>query len=513
MKINQLKAGALLSYAQMFLQLVINLIYTPLMLRLLGQSEYGLYNTVSSTIAMLSVLNLGFNSSYIRFYSQYKGENNRIAIAKLNGLFLIIFSIIAIIAIFCGVFLSFNLDLVFADGLTVTEYHTARILMLLLTANLAVSFFMGVFSHIISAHERYVFLKLLGVLKTVLSPLVTLPLLLMGYKSIAMVITTVCISLFTDIIYFVYARKILHVEFVFHGFEKGIFRSLLIFTSFIAINMIVDQINSNMGKFLLGRYRGTTTVAIYSVGYTLYQCYMMFSTAISGVFSPRIHRIVNSTRDNLEEQRLQLTALFTKVGRVQFIILGLVASGLIFLGKPFISLWAGKGYTDSYYVVILLILSSSIALIQNLGIEIQRAQNRHHFRSIAYIIMAVVNLIITIELCQKYGAIGTAAGTAISLVLANGIVMNIYYHKRCNINIIFFWKNILRLSLGIVIPFICGIIINRVLDLTSVCFLAIGIVVYIVIYCISMYVVGMNAYEKSLVNKPLQLLKNKVGKC
>ena len=72
----QIKMGALLSYFQMFMNVVIGLVYTPVMLRLLGQTEYGLYNTVSSTISMLAVLNLGFNGSYIRYYEKYKNEEN-----------------------------------------------------------------------------------------------------------------------------------------------------------------------------------------------------------------------------------------------------------------------------------------------------------------------------------------------------------------------------------------------------------------------------------------------------
>ena len=71
-KINQLKAGAIISYLQMAIQILIGLVYTPVMIRLLGQSEYGLYNTVASTISILSVLRLGFNNSYIRYYSIYK---------------------------------------------------------------------------------------------------------------------------------------------------------------------------------------------------------------------------------------------------------------------------------------------------------------------------------------------------------------------------------------------------------------------------------------------------------
>ena len=127
---NQLKWGALLSYIQMALGIIVGLAYTPIMIRLLGKSEYGLYNTVSSTIAMLSILSLGFNSSYIRYYSKYKKDGNEQAIYKLNGLFLLIFGIIGLIGLACGLFLSFNLQIVFDEGLTSQEYEIAKILML-----------------------------------------------------------------------------------------------------------------------------------------------------------------------------------------------------------------------------------------------------------------------------------------------------------------------------------------------------------------------------------------------
>ena len=72
MKVNQLKMGSILSYLQMALNILINLVYTPIMIYTLGKSEYGLYQTVTSTISMLSILSLGFNASYVRFFSKYK---------------------------------------------------------------------------------------------------------------------------------------------------------------------------------------------------------------------------------------------------------------------------------------------------------------------------------------------------------------------------------------------------------------------------------------------------------
>ncbi len=506
MSSNQLKLGSLLSYVQMLLSIVIGLVYTPVMIRLLGQSEYGLYNTVASTIAMLSVLNLGFNSSYIRYYSQYKVQKKEDAIDRLNGLFMLIFIIIGMVALTCGLFLSFNLEMVFDQGLTAQEYRTARVLMILLSVNLGLSFPMSVFTSIISAHERYVVLKLLGMLKTVAGPLVTLPLLLCGLGSVALVSVTVAVSTVTDIVYFVYVRRKLRCRFVFRNFEKGLFKDLLIFTVFIAINLVVDQVNTNIPKFLLGRFQGTVGVAVYSVGYSLYSYYVMFSSAVSGVFAPRVHRLVNSTAEDMSLQRRELTGLFTKVGRIQFAVLALIASGLVFFGRPFIAFWAGEGYESSYYVALLLILPASVPLIQNLGIEVQRAQNTHRFRSLVYIAMAALTLVLSIFLCQSWGAVGAAMGVAVSLLIANGLIMNIYYHKRCRIDILFFWKSIGRMVLGMLPAALCGLLLNLWLDMSSFIGLAAGIAIYALVYCGGMWLVGLNSYEKELVKKPLQKL-------
>ena len=376
---NQRKIGSLLSYVQTALNIIIGLSYTPIMIRILGQSEYGLYSTVSSTISLLSIVNLGFNNSYIRYYAKYKQENKEEEIYKLNGLFIIIFSVISLITLMAGAFLLVNLELVFDKGLTAEEYNLGRVLMLILVINLALSFPAGVIGNIISANEKFILLKLLGVLKTVVGPLVTLPLLLLGFRSVAMVLVTLCVSLVVDIISFFVVKFNLKQKFIFHSFEKGLFKQLFIYTGFIAINMVIEHINWNVDKFLLGRFCGTKEVAIYNVGYLLFQYYMVFSLSISGVFTPKIHAIVNATLNDSVQRKKQLTDLFIKVGRIQFFILGLLATGIIFFGQAFFHFWVGEGYETSYYVSILLVLSSTVSLIQNVGVEIQRALNKHKF--------------------------------------------------------------------------------------------------------------------------------------
>lgn len=207
MKINQLKAGALLSYVSMGLGYIISILYTPIMLRLLGQSEYGLYNLVSSVVSYLGLLNFGFGSAYMRYYSRYRVENDEENIAKLNGMFLTVFTIIGLVAMLAGMVLVLNTELIFGDKLTANELSKAKILMAIMVFNLSTSFPASVFNSYITANEQYVFQKIVQMIKTVLSPFIMLPVLLMGYKSIGMVVVTTILTITVEIVNIIFCLK------------------------------------------------------------------------------------------------------------------------------------------------------------------------------------------------------------------------------------------------------------------------------------------------------------------
>ncbi len=321
MKTNQLKSGVVLSYVSMILGFIIQIVYTPIMLRLLGQTEYGLYNLVASVVSYLGLLSFGFGSAYIRYYSRYKVNEDQESIAKLNGMFIVVYTIIGIIAMLVGTILVSNIRLILGNKLTASELSTAKILMIILVFNISLSFPASVFNSYVTANERYIFQKALQLIKTVVSPFITLPILLMGYKSIGMVVVTTLLNISIEIANFIFCIKKLRMQFNFGSFDLSLMKEMTIFSSYIFINMIIDQINWSVDKFILGRFSGTIAVAVYGLGAQLNQYYISISTAVSNVFIPKVNRMVAKNISNHE-----LTELFTKVGRVQFIILTLILS-------------------------------------------------------------------------------------------------------------------------------------------------------------------------------------------
>lgn len=494
---NQKKIGIILTYLSQGIQIITALVYTPIMLRLLGKNEYGLYQLVFSVVSYLSLLSFGFASSYMRYYSRIKIKKNNdqdLDLSKLNGMYMIMFLIIAGICIICGVVMIKNIEFIFGSSLSTEEYNTARILMGFMVFNIAITFPNSLFDSITSAHEKFFFQKLLIVLNSFLNPFLTLPLLLVGYGSIGMVIITTALTVVKFIVNAYYCINKLNTNFIFNDFNFKLLKDIWKFTFFIFINIIVDQVNWNVDKYLLGRIVGTAAVAVYGVGAQLNALYLHISVSISNVFIPEVNRIVVESNDNIK-----LTELFTKIGRLQLIIIFPVLVGFLFFGKRFITLWAGEGYIDSYYVGLLLMLPVTIPLIQNIGIEIQRAKNKHQARSIAYLLIAIVNVVLSIPLINKWGVIGSAVGTAITMFLGTGLFMNIYYHRSIRLDMVYFWKEIGRLIPAFILPVVVGAIVFSIDSiLTLPLYLFCG-VLFVVTYICSVWFWGLRKNEKEKI--------------
>lgn len=490
----QIRKGAILSYITIIITTAISFLYTPFLVKNLGQSEYGLYALVANIIGYLTILDFGFGNALVVYTVRYKTLNNKESEKRLHGMFQIVFVIIAIIITILGLILYLNIDNLFGKVMTNIELQKAKIMMLILTFNLAFSVVFSVYSSIITAYEEFVFQKIVVLLSELIKPIIMIPFLIMGYKSITMCIILTIVNISTVLSNYVFCKKKLNITITYSGFDFTIFKTIFSYSIWIFINMVVDKVNWSVDNFILGAVCGTIAVSVYNIASQLNVVFINISSAMSGLFLPKVSMMVakNSTDE-------ELTNEFIKVGRLQYIIIFLMASGLILFGKEFIIYWVGLDYEQSYYIALFLILPVCVPLIQNLGISILQAKNMHKFRSILYLIIALINIIISIPLSKHFGGLGAAFGTGLSLIVGNGLIMNFYYYKYAHINVIKFWKEIILMSVPFTIPIIIILILKNILGLSSLLSVIVFSLVYSLIYIVIAYKLSMNGFEKRLV--------------
>ncbi len=500
---NQLKAGAALNYVSICLNMLVGLVYTPYMLRMLGQSEYGLYSLAASIIAYLTVLDLGFGNAIIRYTAKFRAEGKEREQEEMFGMFFILYIGIGVIAMIAGSVLALNVENLFSRSMTEVEVERTQIMLWLMTFNLAFTFPMSIWGSIMTAYEQFVFPRLVSIIRSVLNPVVMVLLLVVGYKAVAMVVVTTIFNVVTLLINWWYCKHQLSIRVRFVRFKWGFLKEVSVYSFWIFLNAIMDRIYWSTGQFVLGIYRGSVAIAVYAVAIQLQNMYMMFSTAISGVFLPRVTAMV--TRENNEKE---ISDLFIRVGRIQYIVVSFILVAFIVLGKPFIQLWAGSSYMASYYICLIFFIPFTIDLIQNIGISILQARNQLEFRSILLLLVAIGCLLLSLLLVGRYGYYGCAFSTGLGLLLGQGLILNIYYYYKQHIDIIAFWREILKMSIAPIGMIFIGLFCVEWIgmeQITLFVFLFLSMA-FTICYGITFWSFSMNSFERELVMKSLHVL-------
>ncbi len=495
MAINQLKAGAALSYLIIIFNILIGVLYTPYMLRELGQGEYGLYSLAASLIAYLTLLDLGFGNAIIRYTAKFRAEGRAREQEEMYGMFLKLYVAIGAVAMAIGVALMANVGAMFGETMSGTEMERMRIIIALMSLNLAFTFPLSIFGSIITAYENFLFQRIVSLVRMLLNPAVMILLLFLGYKAIALVMVTTVFNLGSLLVNWWYCRRRLNIKIRHGKFRWLFFREIFVYSFWIFLNAIMDRIYWSSGQFILGIYKGTVAVAIYAVAIQLQQLYMLFSTAISGVFLPKVTAMA-SRGEGVEEE---LSDLFIRTGRIQYSVMAFILSGFILFGRPFITLWAGKDYTQAYTITLLFFIPLTVPLIQNLGITILQAQNRMKFRSVLYVSIALASLILSVILAPKYGGVGCAIATASALFVGQIVVMNIYYHRRIKIDIVRFWREIGGMSLVPALLLGVGAYLSRWYGISTIGQLLVAGLLFSILYLPLFYRFSLNDYERGLL--------------
>lgn len=491
----QMTAGVILSYVTIAAELLTGLLYTPLVLKLLGQSQYGIYSLVVSFSGYLTIFNAGANAAYIRFYVQTK-ETDKEKVDGLNGLFLMIFSVLSVIGVSAGLIISHFSPLIFGNKILPQEYELVKKCFVFLSALTGVTVFNSCFNSIVIANEKFIFGKAINALSIIAAPILTAPLLYMGYDCTVIITVKLIVSTVMLILNVIFCFKVINIRFRLERYSKTLLHTIFVFTGFIFLQSVTDQLNWQIDKIILARTQGTAQISVYSVGSTFNNIFMQLSTAVQGVFISQVNILVSRNAHK------ELNDLYIRTSRFSMYITCLVMLGFTFLGKQFILRWAGKEYLSSFYVGWLLMFPVTLAMILGQQQEIGRAKNMHHIQVRINVVLCILNFFVSIPLAMKWGAIGSALGTFFTEALICFFVQPIYIWKVLKMDMRRVFFELLKVLPAMIIPIIVGILLN-VFDLIKPNYISIGLFVigYTIVYAASVWFIAMNDEEKAMIKK------------
>lgn len=492
-----------ITYITIILGNVISLVYTPFMLTRLGKSEYGLFSLVNSIVAYIYLLDLGFGNAVIRYNSKYMIEKNEDGRKKVNGMFLSLYLVLALISIVIGTIIYFNLGKMMSKSLSVHEVMETKQMFMVAIVNISLSFPLSIFNSIITAHEKFVYIKLLNLIRTIMNPAIMIMVLLFGYRAFGMVIGSTVFNLLLGLVNVFYCFKILKLKIKLGAFDKALFRQIFNYSFFVFLGAIAYQIYWNSDQLIIAMFVGSAPIAIYAVASQFNTYFISLSNVLSSMFLPKLTKMVT-----IEANKKDLMALLTKVGRIQYYICSYIFVGFVLVGKQFIVRWVGNGYSYCYLIAIVLMFPQIFSIIQSLFATMLEAMNMHRVKAYIYLSIAILNVVISLILVKKYQGMGCAIGTAIGMII-NAIANNLYYKYVIKLDIKYFWIDMLKLVIPTTISFILGFFALGLFNLTSYISILMFGILFTIIFFIVFWVLGFNKFEKKIFISALKMRRVK----
>ncbi len=486
----QIKTGAVIGYITIGINLLAGLIYTPWMIRSLGQDNYGLYALSVSLIGIL-VMDFGLGAAVTRFLSLYNADNNEEAVNNLLGLIYKLFIVIDIVIVVVLTVVYFNIGGIYKE-LSFEEINKLKVIFLISSAYSILSFPFGTLSGILSSYEKFTQLKATELFYKILNMGLIIGALSLGYGLYTLVFLNAVTGIINIIIKLFLVKKTTHIKVNFR-YKGGKTRAEIFrFSLWSTVINIAQRFIYNIIPSILGIYCGAISISVFGASATIEGIVFTFAAAINGLFLPKVSRILG--KENREEN---LLALMIKVGRIQLFLIGLIYTGFLAVGRDFIGFWLGSGFQNAYVCILLLILPSILELPQHIAGLTVTATGMVRLQSYVYVLMAVINIVLSVILTKEYQEVGAAVSVCTAYLFRTA-AMNVIYHRKLHINVFrFFRECFVKMGGCLLFSLLAAVLIALLPAGNILLFLAKGIT-FVMIYLILFWKFGLNTYEKEL---------------
>ncbi|MCM1142757.1 MAG: oligosaccharide flippase family protein, partial [Muribaculum sp.] len=318
---NQIKTGAIISYAALGINILTGIFYTPWMIHSIGRDDFGLY-TLAMSVISLFVFDFGLSSSVTRFIAKYLALGRQDLADRCLGLVykLYIYLDIVLFVVLCGIY--FFIPQIY-EKLTPDEISKFKVIYIIAAIYSVISFPFIPVNGILTAHEKIIQLKSADVFQKLFIVISMTICLLMGYGLYALVMINAIAGILCIGYKLIVIRKITPQKVEWGYSNKSELKNIASYSSWVTVIALAQRCIFNLAPSILGIFSGATAIAILGIAITIEGYCFTFSSAINGIFLPKVSRIVVKEDGNV-------LPLMIKVGRLQLTVVALIVIAFIF---------------------------------------------------------------------------------------------------------------------------------------------------------------------------------------
>lgn len=494
---DQKNGGILLSYLNTALNMGMNLVLIPLLISALTDDSYSLYKVVQSLAGPLMMFNLGMSTVVARCVAQYKAVGTEESLREKENTFalaVLVSGAMALLVMAAGLGMRAMLPALLGKTYSPQQLDSARKLLTVFAGTTALHILDDTFRGCVLGRERFYFLYGSVTVRYLLRFAgIFLLTRLAKVGAVAVALVDFCLYGLSLTVNILYCRLRLRERLHVYTVKKQEFAAVTSFSAAVLLQAVVNQVNTHADTVILGAMvSDKRIITMYSCALSIFAVYQSLLWVLTSVSLPKAARLVAKGSSGEE-----LTDFVVRPGRFQAVIAVAVLGAFGLFGRRFLRLWIGAQYQQAYFVALALMLPATIPLVQNVCLSILNAKLKQMFRSGVLTAMAALNVLVSVGLVKRMGYWGAAIGTALALLLGNGLVMNLYYARVLRLNVA---RMLRELFSGILPAGLVSCLLSVPLTLLpgdTVPNLLGGCLGFVLIYGSALWKIGLNPEEKN----------------
>lgn len=506
-KWNTRKTGISLSYVNTVANVLITFFLSVYILRLVGKSEYGVYQSMSSFLSYLMLMEFGLGSIMVRNISMCdKDDGNNLEIQKNVSTLWNTSLILSLVMLLISVVFYTLLDTIYANSMTEEQISYGKWIFLFVAGRMILSFLAQGMKGCILGFERYGVSQIVSLTHLFARAVFATIALQIVSRVIVVVLIDLVLQAICTLFYFIYCKVQFSLSFSPKYFSPDVFRSSFPLAIALFLQTIVNTANNNVDKFVISVMLNTESVAVYSVAMFIYMTFSTLMTVPISMYMPQI------ARDMKEGKRgAELTATLVPACRISTLIGGLVLFGFIAIGRQFIELFYGADYMEAWIIAVLVMVPMFIHMTNSVLVNVLDILKKRLACSLCLMLTTVFNIILTVLWVKNWNMIGAAVATCICTFIGQDIILNIYYSKKIGIRVMWLFLESYK---GLIPSFLpaCAVsflIAHYVPD--PVWSFILGAVAFIGISALLLWLFGLNHAEKTQIRGTCRSLLRKKG--
>jgi O-antigen/teichoic acid export membrane protein len=408
-------------YLAIAAEIALGLITLPFNLSHLGKSAYGLWTLTASVTAYFSVLDLGYSGALVKFVAQYRTRRDPRALNEILSTVFFVFAGCGALAYAVALGLAYYLPDVF--HVAPDQVATGRIVLLVISLNVAAGMTFSVYGAVINGFLRYDLNNLVGTASGIVTALVNFAVIGMGFHLVGLVVAITTVRLLTYWVYRANAYRVFpQLRIAPSLFRRSRLREVTTFSVHMAVIDWANKLNYSMDAVVIGAFLNTAAVAVWAIGQRLAELTQRLANQLNDILFPSV--VEHDTAARID----RLQKIFLLGTRLSLAAAVSLAGGMLLLARPLVHAWVGADFEGSATVLQILSFVVIVRVGNATASTLLKGSGSHRLIAATNMSAAIANVALSVALVGPFGLPGVAIGTLVPVCIA---LMSIVFPAGC----------------------------------------------------------------------------------